>query len=127
MKPSTGFSRRTPGPSYERSDNVEAGLGNTPARKIWSDLMSALLNFFRSEHAQRAFAEVRAEGRAEARAETRVEVRAESVLRVLNTRGLEVTAEVRERVRACKDPDLLDTWLDRAVTASRTEELFIDG
>ncbi|GAA1674014.1 hypothetical protein [Streptomyces yatensis] len=81
--------------------------------------MSALLNFFRSEHAQRAFAEVRAEARAE--------VRAESVLRVLNTRGLEVTAEVRERVRACKDLDLLDTWLDRAVTASRVEELFIDG
>ncbi len=102
---------------------VEAGLGNTPARKIWSDLMSALLNFFRSEHAQRAFAEVRAE----ARAETRVEVRAESVLRVLNTRGLEVTAEVRERVRGCKDLELLDTWLDRAVTVSRAEELFIDG
>lgn len=102
---------------------VEAGLGNTPARKIWSDLMSALLNFFRSEHAQRAFAEVRAE----TRAETQVEVRAESVLRVLNARGLEVTAETRERVGACKDLDLLDTWLDRAVTVSRTEELFADS
>ncbi|MEE4597039.1 hypothetical protein V2J94_35000 [Streptomyces sp. DSM 41524] len=102
---------------------VEAGLGNTPARKIWSDLMSALLNFFRSEHAQRAFAEVRAE----TRAETQVEVRAESVLRVLNARGLEVTAETRERVGSCKDLALLDTWLDRAVTASRAEDLFVDG
>ncbi|MFI0820616.1 hypothetical protein ACH4TX_31410 [Streptomyces sp. NPDC021098] len=91
---------------------VEAGLGVTPARDLWRDLMSALLNFFRSEHAQRAFAEVRAEKATE------------DVLRVLSIRGLEVTSEARERIRSCRDLDLLDTWLDRAVTASRVEELF---
>ncbi|MFT9475240.1 hypothetical protein [Streptomyces sp. 11-1-2] len=98
---------------------VEAGLGDTPAREIWRDLMSALLNFFRSEHAQRAFAEVRAEGQAVKGAN--------DVLRVLSLRGLEVTPKTRERIEACKDLDLLDTWLDRAVTASRTEDLFADG
>lgn len=95
---------------------VEAGLGDTPARDLWRDLMSALLNFFRSEHAQRAFAEVRAESRAEKAAE--------DVLRVLSLRGLEVTVETRERIESCKDLELLDTWLDRAVTAACTEELF---
>ncbi|AQW54003.1 hypothetical protein [Streptomyces violaceusniger] len=85
--------------------------------------MSALLNFFRSEHAQRAFAEVRAEGQAQGQAVKG----AKDVLRVLSLRGLEVTPKTRERIEACKDLDLLDTWLDRAVTASRTEDLFADG
>ncbi|MEV6125860.1 hypothetical protein AB0M05_03420 [Streptomyces violaceusniger] len=85
--------------------------------------MSALLNFFRSEHAQRAFAEVRAEGQAQGQAVKG----AKDVLCVLSLRGLEVTPKTRERIEACKDLDLLDTWLDRAVTASRTEDLFADG
>ncbi|AGP54472.1 hypothetical protein [Streptomyces rapamycinicus] len=85
--------------------------------------MSALLNFFRSEHAQRAFAEARAEGQAEGQAAKG----AKNVLRVLSLRGLEATPETRERIEACKDLDLLDAWLDRAVTASRVEDLFVDG
>ncbi|WP_342778420.1 hypothetical protein [Streptomyces botrytidirepellens] len=103
---------------------VEAGLGDTPARELWRDLMSALLNFFRSEHAQRAFAEIRAEGQAEGQAQGQAAKGAKDVLRVLSLRGLEVTAETRERIESCKDLDILDTWLDRAVTASRVEELF---
>ncbi|MFF7652633.1 hypothetical protein ACFZCY_22925 [Streptomyces sp. NPDC007983] len=91
---------------------VEAGLGDTSVRELWRDLMSALLNFFRSQHAQRAFAQVRAERAAE------------DVLRILSLRGLEVTAETRERIQSCTDLDVLGTWLDRAVTASRVEELF---
>lgn len=73
--------------------------------------MPALMNFFRSQHAQHAFAEVRAD----------------SLLRVLKSRGLEVTDETRERIESCKDMDVLGTWLDRAATASRAEELFTDG
>ncbi|MGW2327902.1 hypothetical protein ACWC5C_19285 [Streptomyces sp. NPDC001700] len=77
--------------------------------------MSTLLNFFRSEHAQRAFAEVRAERDAQ------------NILRILQARGLEATAETRERIESCKDMDVLGIWLDRAATASRADELFADG
>ncbi|WP_063737003.1 hypothetical protein [Streptomyces sp. RTd22] len=77
--------------------------------------MSALLNFFRSEHSQVAFTDVR------------IESRAEDILRVLGQRDLDVTAETRERIEPCRDLDVLGVWLDRAVTASRTEELFVDG
>lgn len=73
--------------------------------------MSALMNYFRSQQAQHAFAEVRAD----------------SLLRALKGRGLEITAETRERIESCKDMDTLGAWLDRAATASRTEELFVDG
>jgi len=154
--------------------------------------MSALLNFFRSERSQVAFAKVRAETRAEtivrvlnqrgfevvgmareciqlctdlellgdwldgaltvssaedlcrlidvepnffycsdigqrAFADVRIESRAEDILRVLGQRELVVTAETRKRIQACRDLDLLDTWLDRAVTAPRAEELFADS
>lgn len=73
--------------------------------------MPALMNFFRSQQAQHAFAEVRAG----------------DLLRVLKGRGLEVTAETRERIESCKDMDVLGTWLDRAATASRSEKLFADA
>ncbi|MGR3934023.1 hypothetical protein [Streptomyces sp. BRA346] len=153
--------------------------------------MSPLLNFFRSEHSQVAFAKVRAESRAEtivrvlnrrgfevvgmareriqlctdlellggwldgaltvssttdlchmldvepniffrsnlgqrAFTDVRIESRAEDILRVLGQRELNVTAETRKRIEECRDLDVLGTWLDRAVTASRTEELFAD-
>ncbi|EFL22629.1 hypothetical protein SSOG_02343 [Streptomyces himastatinicus ATCC 53653] len=154
--------------------------------------MSALLNFFRSEHSQVAFAKVRAESRAEtivrvlnrrgfevvgmareriqlctdlellgdwldgaltvssttdlchmldvepniffrsnlgqrAFTDVRIESRAEDIVRILGQRGLEVTGETRQRIEACRDLDVLATWLDRAVTASRAEELFADA
>ncbi|MEU1804709.1 hypothetical protein [Streptomyces sp. NPDC019937] len=73
--------------------------------------MGALMNYFRSQHVQHAFAEVRAN----------------DLLRFLKARGIEVTAETRERIESCKDMDVLGTWLDRAGTVSRAEELFADG
>ncbi|MEU5268342.1 hypothetical protein [Streptomyces hygroscopicus] len=69
------------------------------------------MNYFRSQQAQHAFAEVRAD----------------ALLRFFKARGLEVTAETRERIESCKDMDVLGTWLDRAATASRTADLFADG
>jgi hypothetical protein len=73
--------------------------------------MPALMNYFRSQQAQHAFAEVRVG----------------DLLRFLKGRGLEVTDEARERIESCRDMDVLGTWLDRAATASRAEELFAEG
>ena len=73
--------------------------------------MSALLRFFRSEHSQVAFAKVRAESRAE------------TIVRVLNQRGLEVVGMARERIQLCTDLDLLGDWLDGALTVSSAEDL----
>jgi hypothetical protein len=70
--------------------------------------MPVLMNFFRSQQAQHAFAEVRAD----------------ALLRVLTARGLEVTDETRKRIESCKDMDVLGTWLDRAGTVSCVDDLF---
>jgi len=66
------------------------------------------MNYFRSQHVQHAFAEVRAN----------------DLLRVLKARGLEVTDETRQRIESCKDMDVLGTWVDRAGTVSCVEDLF---
>ncbi|MFD7130426.1 hypothetical protein [Streptomyces sp. NPDC059894] len=50
--------------------------------------------------------------------------RAKAILRVLELRDIEVPEAVRERVNSCTDLDLLDTWLDRSLTASTAEDLF---
>ncbi|MFI0777105.1 hypothetical protein [Streptomyces sp. NPDC021212] len=71
--------------------------------------------FYCSSIGQQAFADVR------------IESRAEDILRVLGQRELVVTAEARKRIESCRDLDVLGVWLDRAVTVSRTAELFADG
>jgi hypothetical protein len=43
---------------------------------------------------------------------------------VLEQRGLAVTAELPDRIRACLDRDLLDRWAELAWTVSRAEEIF---
>lgn len=58
----------------------------------------------------------------EARGEARGE--ANSILTVLATRGFKVPAAVRKRIQGCTDTSQLTTWLERAVTAQRAEDLF---
>ncbi|MZE76196.1 hypothetical protein [Streptomyces xinghaiensis] len=93
---------------------TELGLGKSPGAQIWRDLMAIDLSFFRSETSQK----LREEGRAEGRAE--------DILMILETRGLPVSGEARERITGCADPDVLRHWLSRAVTAGRTEEIFAE-
>ncbi len=66
------------------------------------------------------------EGRAKGRAEAKAEGRAETILRVLEVRGVETLDSVRDRVTACTDLDVLGTWLDRSLSAERAEELFAE-
>ncbi|TYB46878.1 hypothetical protein [Actinomadura chibensis] len=49
---------------------------------------------------------------------------AEAVLKVLATRQVPVSDEVRERILECRDREQLDEWLSRAVTAETVDELF---
>ncbi|URM99701.1 hypothetical protein LUW76_38270 [Actinomadura madurae] len=71
---------------------------------------------FQSDTFRRYYAEGFAEGFAEGTAR--------AVLIVLNTRGLPVSDEVRERVGACRDIQRLDHWLVRAVTAGSIDDVF---
>lgn len=60
------------------------------------------------------------------REEGRVEERIASVLRTLDRRHIDVPDSVRQRVRNCTDPDLLQIWVDRAYDVTDAAELFDD-
>ncbi|WP_242434148.1 MULTISPECIES: hypothetical protein [unclassified Streptomyces] len=99
---------------------TEAGLGDTPARKIWRDLMSTSLSHLHGIVAE----SFRKEGREEGREEGVARERALSVLRVLDHRGVAVDEAVRERIGSCRDLRALDVWVDRAFTVKTTDEPF---
>lgn len=74
--------------------------------------MSTGLREYQSEWVRKNVRQGRAEGEAKA------------LLTVLATRGFEVPDEVRERITGCADPDQLDKWVSRAVTAKTLDEVF---
>ena len=47
-----------------------------------------------------------------------------SLLRVLSRRGLRIPDEMRQQVLACTDSRQLETWIDRAVTATSVQDVF---
>lgn len=52
--------------------------------------------------------------------------KAKVILTVLEVRRLPVSDDIRERVTTCTDHARLDDWLDRAGTAERAEDLFVE-
>lgn len=77
---------------------------------------------------EETFLEGKAEGIAEgeARGEAKGEAKgkADSVLHLLEWRGIPVTPAQRARITTCTDPGTLDTWLERAFTATDPGHLF---
>lgn len=114
--------------AYDLAELTLIGLDDTPAGAIWRQMMAMDLSFYRSSFSRQLIAEGLAEGRVEGRAEGRAvglaEGRGEAVLRVLDKRGVAISAEQRACVEACTDLDQLDLWLDRAVTAADASEVF---
>ncbi|MFF0460762.1 hypothetical protein [Streptomyces mexicanus] len=100
---------------------LEVSLGDTPAGEKWREIMS-FVTYFPGRGTVRETAYL--EGRAEGRAEGKAEGEAKGILLVLEVRGIPVSDTVRERITTCTDLDRLDTWLERARTVTRAEELF---
>lgn len=86
------------------------------AKKHLEDLMATQSFTYSSEFTQHFVDQGRAAGR--------VAAEAESVLRVLEARGIPAPDAVRNRVRSCTDSERLAGWLRRAVTADTAEDLF---
>ena len=65
----------------------------------------------------------RDEGRDEGRAEGLVRGEARALLTVLRGRGFAVPDAARERILAQKDPEQLERWIERAITAASLAEV----
>ncbi len=98
------------------------GLGNRPAKHLWRNLVAVDLSFYKSYISE----EIRDEGREQGREQGRVQQGAQDVLLVLEQRGLAVSDDMRGRITACGDPEILRHWLARAVTAPTAEAVFED-
>ena len=94
---------------------IESSLSDA-ARKAFQMLPEGQ-QFF-SESQRQSFEQGSAKGQALGQAH--------AILRVLARRNIAVSDEQRERITACTDAEILDRWLDRAVTAASTDELFKD-
>ncbi|WP_053744967.1 hypothetical protein [Streptomyces sp. NRRL WC-3618] len=94
------------------------GLGRTEAFKIWSELLKTQTSFFTSLVAE----ELRAEGEAKGEAKGL----AHYLLHHLERRGIPVSDADRDRITTCDAPDTLTRWIDRAITATSTAEVFAE-
>lgn len=79
-------------------------------------LEALMTTVFEDDFVDRYIAKGRAEGRAEGEAGM--------LLRVLAARGFDVPDHVRERVLSCTDLGQLESWGDRAATATSLDEVF---
>lgn len=94
------------------------GLEKTPAADLWRELMAVDLSFFQSSVAD----ELRDEGRAQGI----VQGKAETIVLLLERRGIELSGEDRERVMSCENLEVLERWFDRAITATSATEVFAE-
>ncbi|MFC7219247.1 hypothetical protein ACFQLX_13875 [Streptomyces polyrhachis] len=108
------------------SEMLEIGLGDTPARTVWRQLMSGTYFPGRGTLIEETYLEGKEDGKAEGKAEGRVSERRRMVLMLLANRDVIVSDEVRERVAGCADLDVLDRWLERAFTVATAQELFAE-
>ena len=98
---------------------VESGLVDAQAKKVWRELMMPVNYFFKNPVAVKL--------REEGRVEERIAERIAGILRTLDRRHIEVPDSVRQRVRNCTDPDLLQVWVDRAYDVTDAADLFDAG
>lgn len=106
---------------------LEIGLGDSPARATWRKLMSMATYFpGRGTIVEESYLKGMAEGREEGREQGCAAGRAHAVLRLLEKRGIPTLAGTRERITGCTDLEVLDRWLDRALTVTEATEIFAD-
>jgi hypothetical protein len=53
-----------------------------------------------------------------------VKAKAEAVLKIVDSRAIDVTAEQRDQVSSCTDIAQLDEWFDSALAAESAAEIF---
>lgn len=94
-------------------------LSPLSARRILEDLMASTTWPVHSPFAREHFGK----GKEEGKTEGKTEGEARALIRVLKARDL-LTEEAHARIDACKDPDQLEAWIERAATATSTDQIF---
>ena len=64
------------------------------------------------------------QGMAQGMARGAIKVKAEDVLKIIDARGIDVTAGQREQISSCTDIAQLDEWFDSALAADTAADIF---
>lgn len=79
-----------------------------------------------SRETRAVFATLREEYIAEGEAKGRLQGMTKMFLHLLDQRGLPVTLEIEQQVSSCRNDAQLQRWFDRALVATRIEDVFGD-
>ncbi|ASU83898.1 hypothetical protein CDO52_14895 [Nocardiopsis gilva YIM 90087] len=88
----------------------------TAARMYLEETMVTGTYEFKTEFIGRPYRQGKTEGE--------IEGKVDDVLMILEARGLTVSDAVRQQVTSCTDLEQLNTWVRRAVTVTRADDLF---
>jgi hypothetical protein len=105
-------------------DTVLAELPKAARIYLQEVVMTTQVYPYQSEFARQYFTRGQAEGRAEGLAEGEARGEANALLTVLDARGIRLTDSARAHITDCTDLGLLESWLRRATTIDKAEELF---
>ncbi|GAB3960955.1 hypothetical protein GCM10029978_011870 [Actinoallomurus acanthiterrae] len=100
-------------------DIVLRALPGTPATELEA-MMKSDTSPYKSDLARRNYADGEAKGINKGKVEGKVE----SILTVLEVRGIPVPSEARERITACTDVAEAQAWLERSVIVRTVDALF---
>jgi len=98
--------------------DLVGGSLNEAARMAFEALMASNYEY-QTDFARKFYGQGKAEGRAEGKAETA----REAIYEVLETRGILLSPEHRQRIADCEDLEQLKVWHRLAVTATSAEQL----
>ncbi|MFL6054745.1 MAG: hypothetical protein ACJ72W_17755 [Actinoallomurus sp.] len=100
-------------------DIVLAALPETPAAEL-EGIMRSDTSPYKSDLLRSTYTE----GETKGKAEGKVEGKAETLLQVLEARGVPVPSEARARITACTDVAQIEAWVKRAVIVRTVDALF---
>ncbi|HVG61058.1 MAG TPA: hypothetical protein VNA24_21035 [Hyalangium sp.] len=101
------------------------------AERAVVDMLKSVTGVQRAEElmptwAEKYFEQGRQKGAEEGRLMGRAEGQAESLLRILASRGVHVDDKARQRILSCTDMSTLDQWFERALQATQLSDVLGD-
>jgi hypothetical protein len=108
------------------AEYIDLALGQSPAAELWRNLMPLYPDVFRGPIVSGMLKEATAEGEARGKAEGEARGKAEFLLKAIELRNIDLDEAQRERIRACADAQVLETWLKRVFEATTADQIFAD-
>lgn len=106
----------------KRLSTIMLNLASDAARRRLETMMTTME--WKSDFIEGFVQEGLQQGRRQGMEQGAAKAKAEDVLKIIDARAIDVTAEQREQVSSCTDITQLDEWFDSALTAETAADVF---